>query len=150
MRRLFLFMFALALACGSCAAKDETLEELKARAESAPVDQRPELCIKIAGRQLRNADNLYNDGHVDQASAAVGEIVTYTEKARDFAIQTNKHIKNVEIDARKMALRLRDLKRTLAFEDQPPVDRAIRKLEDIRTALLQEMFSNKNEKKDKQ
>jgi hypothetical protein len=142
-------MFALALACGSCAAKEETLDELKARAQNAPVDQRPELCVKIAEQEFRNADKFYNDGQVEEARTAVGDVVTYTEKARDFAIQTKKHIKNVEIDARKMAQRLRDLKRTLAFEDQAPVEQAIRKLEDIRTALLQEMFSNKNEKKDK-
>ena len=73
-------------------------------------------------------------------------MVVYMEKARDFAIQTKKRLKNVEIDARKMSERLRDLKHTLAAEDQPPIDEAIKRLEDIRTDLLKEMFSNKKAK----
>jgi hypothetical protein len=48
-----------------------------------------------------------------------------------------------------MAEKLRDIKRTLAFDDQPPVDQAVRRLEDVRTSLLNAMFANdkKNDKK---
>jgi hypothetical protein len=147
MRRLALcLLFALGSAYG--AAKDATVAELKARLESARSEDRPELCMQIAERQLRNADALYKDGNVAQAAAAVDDIVIYSEKARDAATQTKKHLKNVEIDVRKIAERLRDIKRTLALEDQLPVERAIRSLEDIRTALLQEMFA-KDKKKEK-
>ena len=85
----------------------------------------------------------------DQARAAVDDIVTYSEKARDSATQTKKHLKNVEIDVRKIADKLRDIKRTLAFEDQPPVEQAIDRLEDIRTTLLKEMFAKEIEKEEK-
>jgi len=143
---IFLIIFSLAL----CAvAKDETVDELKARFESARPEDRPELGIRIAQHQLRNADNLYRNGNVDQANAAVNDIVTYSEKARDAATQTKKHLKNIEIDARKMAEKLRDIKRTLAFEDQPPVEQAIRRLEDVRTTLLKEMFAKENKKENK-
>jgi hypothetical protein len=47
-----------------------------------------------------------------------------------------------------MAEKLRDIKRTLAFEDQPPVEQAIRRLEDIRTTLLKEMFAKENKAKE--
>ena len=114
----------------------------------APED-RPELAIRIAQHQLRNADKLYSDGKADQARAAVDDIVTYSEKARDAATQTKKRLKNVEIDVRKMAEKLRDIKRTLAFEDQPPVEQAIRRLEDIRTTLLKEMFAKEDKKEKK-
>ena len=86
------------------------------------------------------------DGNIDQARAAVDDIVTYSEKARDAALQTKKHLKNIEIDARKIADKLRDIKRTLAFDDQPPVEQAIRRLEDVRTTLLKEMFAKENKK----
>ena len=148
MRRLTLYVLLLALASAYGVAKEETVDELKSRFESARPEDRPELGIQIARHQLRNADKLYTEGKVDQARAAVDDIVTYSEKARDAALQTKKHLKNVEIEARKMAEKLRDIKRTLAFDDQPPVERAIRRLEDIRTALLNEMFSkDKKEKK---
>jgi hypothetical protein len=148
MRRLAFTMLLLALASASGAAKDETVAELKSRFESVRPEDRPGLCIQIARQQLRNADKLYRDGNVDQARDAVDDIVTYSEKARDAATQTRKHLKNVEIDVRKMAEKLRDIKRTLVFEDQPPVEQAIRRLEDIRTALLKEMFA-KDKKKEK-
>lgn len=150
MRRLALYALLLALASAYGAAKDDTVDELKSRFESARPEDRPELGIEIARHQLRNADKLYTEGKIDQAHAAVDDIVAYSEKARDAAIQTKKHLKNVEIDARKMAEKLRDIKRTLVFEDQPPVEQAIRRLEDVRTVLLDEMFAkDKKDKKEK-
>ena len=149
MRRIVFIMLLLALASAYGAAADETVDELKARFESAHPEDRPELGIRIARHQLRNADKLYSDGKVDQASADVEDIVAYAEKARDSATQSKKHLKNVEIDVRKIAEKLRDIKRTLAFEDQPPVESAIRRLEDIRTTLLKEMFAKENKKDNK-
>jgi len=147
MRRQFLCLVLLALACANCAASEESVAALKSRLEGAPPEERPQLCIHIAQLRLRDADRFYNEGHVDDARTAVGDIVTYSEKARDAAIQSRKHLKNVEIAARKMSEKLGDIKRTLAFEDQPPVEQAIRRLEEIRTALLKEMFSDKKAKK---
>lgn len=148
MRRLAysVLLLAVVLVCG--AGKEETLDELKARFESAHVEDRPEMGIRIARAQLRNADQLYSSGHVEQARAAIEDIVGYSEKARDASMQSKKRLKNVEIDVRKIADKLRDIKRTLAFEDQPPVDQAIRRLEDVRTTLLQAMFAKDKGKKD--
>jgi hypothetical protein len=148
MRRLAHSVLLLAVVLICAAAKEETLDELKARFENSHVDDRPELGIRIARQQLRNADQLYNNGRAEQARAAVDDIVTYCEKARDAALQSKKRLKNVEIDARKIADKLRDIKRTLAFEDQPPVEQAIRRLEDVRTSLLQAMFAKDKDKKD--
>jgi hypothetical protein len=153
MRRLaftvFVTMLLLALASPHGVAKDETVDELKARFESARPEDRAELGIRIAQNELRNADKFYKDGNAEQARAAVDDIATYSEKARDAATQTNKHLKNVEIEVRKIADKLRDIKRTLAFEDQGPVDRAIRRLEDVRTTLLKVMFAKDAKKGNK-
>ena len=147
MRRVALSLFLFAVTAASCAASEETVDGLKARWQNASVEDRATISIRIAELQLRAADKLYIDGRVDEARAAVDDVATYSEKARDAAIQSKKHLKNAEIATRKMAAKLRDIKRTLAFEDQPPVEQAIRRLEDVRTALLNEMFSNKKEKK---
>src|SRR5712692_4976703 len=149
MRRLAFYMLLLAVASAYGAAKDETAAELKARLDNARPEERPELCIQIARRQLRNADKLYSEGKVEQARDAVDDIVTYSEKARDTATQTKKHLKNVEIDVRKIAEKLRDIKRTIMIEDQAPVEQAIRRLEDVRTTLLKEMFAKENKKEKK-
>ncbi len=141
MRRLKVLLLAVVFASSLlAAAREETLDELKARAESAHPEDRAPLLIEIAHRQLRNADNFYNEGKVEQARAAVDDVVAYSEKARDSATQSRKHLKRVEIAVRKMAEKLRDIRRTLNLEDQPPVDAAIKRLEDIRTTLLDAMF----------
>jgi hypothetical protein len=137
-------LFALASAYGFM--KDETVEEMKTRFESARPEDRAELGLRIAQQELRAADKLYKEGDTEQARAAVEDIATYSEKARDAATQTNKHLKNVEIEARKISDKLRDIKRTLAFEDQGPVDRAIQRLEDVRTTLLKAMFTKDDKK----
>jgi hypothetical protein len=146
MRLLVFTVVLFALAANCIAAKNETVAQLKTRFESARPEDRAELGIRIAQLQLRNADALYNKGNAEQARIAVEDIATYAEKARDAAEQTQKHLKNVEIDARKMADKLRDIKRTLSVDDQPPVEQAIRRLEDVRTTLLKTMFAKKEKK----
>ena len=120
--------------------KTETLQELMAREEAAKVEDRPALCAEIAERQLKAADELFTAGKVEEAQAAVKDIVIYSEKAHDAAIQSGKKLKNTEIDFRKMAAKLRDIKRSLNFEDQAPVQAAADRLESLRTDLLSHMF----------
>lgn len=144
MRRIAIWILLLGLAPAALA-KDLSIDELKARVEKAPPDERPTLCVHVAQEEVRAADKAYNDGNVDQARAALADIVAYSEKARDAAIASKKHLKNVEIAMRKMSEKLNDIKRTLNYEDQPPVAETVRQLEDFRTTLLTEMF--KKEKK---
>ncbi len=147
MRSLTICLLLLAVA-GAAAARDESLDELKARAQSASPQDRPRIYVEIAELQLRTANQFYKDGDVEKARVAVDDIVTYSEKARDSATETKKHLKNVEIRVRKIAERLRDIKGTLAIEDQPVVDQAVQRLETVRTSLLDQMFA-KDKNKDK-
>ena len=146
MRRFSLFVFVVVLASVYGAAKDETVDEMKARYENARAEDRAELAVHIAQKQTSAADKLYNDGKVDEANAAVNDVVSYSEKARDASTETKKHLKEIEIDVRKMAQKLRDIKRTLAFDDQPPVDKAVQRLESVRTDLLKAMFAKDKKK----
>jgi len=143
--RILAVTLLLALAASVCQARDESVDALKSRLQNSSAQDRPGLCIEIAQRQLQNADKFYTEGDVGDARLAVDDIVTYSEKARDAAKDAKKHLKRVEIAVRKIAEKLADIKRTLAFEDQPPVEQAIQRLQDVRTSLLQEMF--KKEKK---
>ena len=125
--------------------KDAPLEELKARAESAKPDERATLCIQIAERQVEAADKFYTDGNLDQAQAAIRDVVTYSKKGAEAASQTGHKLKNTEIALRKMAHRLIDIKRTLAYDNQAPVQDAAETLEKLRTDVLNRMFG-KNQK----
>jgi len=122
------------------ASKPETLQDLMKRVESARVEDRPALCVEIAEHQLKAANELYTAGKVDEAQTAVKDVVTYSEKAHDAAMESGKKVKNTEIAFRKMAAKLRDIKRSLNFDDQAPVEVAADRLESLRTDLLSHMF----------
>jgi hypothetical protein len=130
----------LAASTLALAAKAETLQEMIAHADAARLEDRPALYIEICEKQLKTADELYNGGKVDDARMALNDVVTYSEKAHDAAIQSEKKLKNTEIAYRKMATKLRDIKRSLNFDDQPPVQAAADRLEILRDDLLSHMF----------
>ena len=141
MRKTLLAITILAAAVAvSLGAKEQSLQELIARADAAAVRDQPALYIDIAERQLKTADELYSQGKVEEARAAVGDVVTYSEKAHDAAVQSGKRLKPTEIASRKMSHRLRDLKHTLNFEDQAPVEAAADRLESLAQDLLNHMF----------
>jgi len=120
--------------------KQEPLQEMIARADAARLEDRPALYVEISERQLKSAAALYTAGKVEDAQAALKDVVAYSEKAHDTAIESGKRLKNTEIDFRKMAARLRDIKRNLNFDDQAPVQAAADRLENLRTDLLSHMF----------
>jgi hypothetical protein len=137
---LILGLFLLATSLIAPAKKEETLEQLVSRAQSAKVQDQPELYTEAAERQLTAADKLYTTGQIEDARKAIQDVLTYSDKAGEAANASGKHIKHTEISFRKMAAKLRDIKRALAFEDQAPVENAANHLEELRTNLLTRMF----------
>ena len=141
MRKLFIIVaLLLATSLAAWSRKEETLEELKARAESANVDEQAGICVRIAEQQLQVADKLFVEGKSEEARSALDDVVKYSEKARDAATKSGKKLKPTEIAVRKMAHKLHDVKHSVAFEDQPKVQEAIEHLERVRTDLLTKMF----------
>jgi hypothetical protein len=55
-------------------------------------------------------------------------------------VESGKRLKPTELASRKMSHRLRDLHRTLNFEDQAPVQAAADRLEYLAQDLLTHMF----------
>jgi hypothetical protein len=123
-----------------CVAEKETVQQLEARAEAARPEDRPGLYVEIAERQLKAVAELFGVARDEDALTAVKDVVTYSEKAHDAAIESHNRLKGTEIAMRKMAAKLRDIKRTLSFEDQAAVQAAADRLEALRTDLLSKMF----------
>ena len=147
MRKWLIFALLIVVATPALARDKETVEQMVARADAAPADKQPELYINIAEQQLKAADHAFDANDVSTGKTCAADAALYTEKAADAAIATHKKLKHIEISARKMADKLRDLKRALNFEDQGPVQAAIDKLEAQRTRLLTAMFgAGKTEK----
>ncbi len=70
-------------------------------------------------------------------------------KAADAASASGKHLKQTEIDLRKLSKRMHDIAETLAVEDRPPLLKAVDDLEQIRADLLARMFGPQAEPKGK-
>lgn len=133
----------LLLACSPAAlARHETLDELKAKLASAPLPDQPKLCLEIARRQFAAMDKAYQAGQIAQAQALLRDVVGYAKQAGEAALKSRKHVKKTEIGVRKMSRRLQDLRITLDVDNRPPVQDAINRLEEIRSQLLNKMFSD--------
>jgi hypothetical protein len=143
MRPALFAIIALLICSAAASAKDKSLGEMEQEARTAVLKEQPKLYIKIAQAQLRLADKSFSAGNSASAQAAVDNVTEFATKAADAAIQSGSRLKDTEIDIRKMADKLRDIKRNLNFDDQAPVERSRTKLEDLRGKLLTSMFTKK-------
>lgn len=133
-------LLIIVLAGVSRARSEPTVEELKARVSSATVADKAKLCLEIAEKQLNEADKEYTADNVEKAQTSLTDVVSYSELARDYSIQSHKHQKQTEIAIRAMTRKLNDLLHVLGREDQVPVKEAISHLERVRDDLLAAMF----------
>jgi hypothetical protein len=117
-----------------------SVEELKGRLADAVVADRPPLCIQISELHLGEADRLYVAGDSEKGQAALADVVTYAEFARDYAIQSHKHEKPSETAIHKMVRKLNDIKHTVSHDDQGQIQNTINRLQSIRDDLLVAMF----------
>lgn len=136
----FIFLPALLLATTAMSRDEATVDQLKSRVSTASVPDKVHLCVQIAEKQLTDAQKLYESGDYDKAQPLLTDVVAFSELARDYSIQSNKHQKQTEISVRAMSRRLNDILHVLGHDDQPPVQDAIRRLERVRDDLLLSMF----------
>jgi hypothetical protein len=135
-------MLALAgfVLCRAAAREEPSVDQLKARFKVASVGERPRICVQIAQRQMAETSRLYGANDYDKARATLTDVVTFSELARDYAIQSHKYQKQSEIAVRGIIRRLTDVLHSLTSQDQPPVREAISRLQQVRNDLLVSMF----------
>ena len=144
-KRIGTVALILAVIAGlALAKKEETLQQLAARADSAQVDQQPNLCMEVAERALKEGTDAYTANQYVQFRTNLEQVVTYSDKAHSAAMTSKKHVKGTEIKIRKISERLRDLKLNVNYDDEATVQAAIDKLEKFRTELLKNMFGSKS------
>lgn len=140
MKRLAAIALIVSATLATASDKKDTLEQLKARAESAAGKHEIELSVEIADRQLKATDEAYSAGDVDKAQAALNDVVEYGVRAAKEATNTGKRMKQTEIALRKISDRLDEIGKSVDVDSRPPVKEAIRKLEAARNDLLFRMF----------
>ncbi len=131
---------AAAIAAKAIPRVEPTVDQLKAEVSPAKVGDKAKICVQIAQKQLNETDRLYAASDYEKAQAALMDVVTYSELARDYAIQSHKYQKQTEIAVREMTRRLSEILHSLGQGDQPPVEDALNRLERVRDDLLSTMF----------
>jgi hypothetical protein len=137
---LLLLSFLTALSIAIPVRDELTVDELKAKISSTNVADRPHICVQIAQKELSESDRLYASADVDKAQAALTDVVTYSELARDYSLQSHRYQKQAEIAVREMTRKLNQILHTLGHDEQPPVKNAVTRLEHVRDDLLASMF----------
>jgi hypothetical protein len=123
--------------------------DLKARADASTGIEQAKFCLEYAHRQLSDANTLFNQGEVEKGQADIREVVEYARKAAHAVEATGKHLKETEIDLRKLARRMHEVGESLSFEDRDAVTKAVEEIEQIRSELMVKMWGPQAEPKGK-
>ena len=108
MRTLFLCLTIAVMSASLAVAADESASQLKAHADAAEGGEKAKLCLQYARHQLEDANALFNQGEVEKAQAGVREVVDYAHKAADAASSSGHHLKQTEIELRKLSTRMHE------------------------------------------
>jgi hypothetical protein len=122
-------------------------EELDALKDHAIKENEPRLYAQVVRREIEVANGFYNTGDVDKAQVAIDELVSFTDKCVAAAQAKRSHLKDTELELSKASKRLDDIRKSLNFDDQPPVKAAVQKIEDARRTLLTLMFQDPDKAK---
>ncbi len=142
MRRTITIIVIVAFVAVAAVAKkqEEPIEQLKARADRSTAGEKAKLCADVAHRQIDAADQDFTAGNNQKAPTDVQDSLDYAVKASDAATSSGKRLKDTEISLRKLSERMEAVRRSLAFEDRPPLQAAIDRIQQLRTDLLAKMF----------
>jgi len=149
MRRWFSCGVVVLALAGAALAATESTAELKSRCDASSGGDQARFCLEYARRELAEADNLFNQGEVEKGQAAVREVVESAHKGANAAATSGKHVKETEIDLRKLAKRMHEMGETLSIDDRDPVRKAVDELEQIRSDLMVRMWGPQTQPKGK-
>ncbi len=129
--------------CGVLLGADRPLEELRAAAARAPINDQPKLYIAVAESQLKVVDGLYSNSDAEKGQIAIQQLASDCENAADASMKSRKHMKHTEIALRKIGERLDSIRKNAAYDDRAAIKEAIDRIEKVRSSLLDAMFSKK-------
>jgi hypothetical protein len=123
--------------------KQEPLQALRQRADSASRGDRAKLFGELAHREVEDANTHYSAGEIEKGQMRVQQAVHDAESATDAAVSSRKRLKQTEKLMHALSRRLEDVRRSVTVEDRPPIKAAIDRLEQLDRDLLNAMFGTK-------
>ena len=144
---IVVLLCALASALQEQPAPADPFAARRTEAEAAREGHRAKLFVDLAHEELEAADKAFTDGNVDLGQRLAASAATDAEQAGKTAVDSGKRLKDTEIDLRRLQMRTRDIGRSLNFEDRPPMEKIVQRIEALREAILDRMFGPKKKGK---
>ena len=119
----------------------------RAEAEAAHEGHRAKLFVDLAHAEMEAADKAFTDGNVELGHKLASAAATDADESGKAAVDSGKRLKDTEIDLRRLQMRTRDIGQSLAFEDRPPIEKIVQRIELMREAILDRMFGGKKKGK---
>lgn len=120
---------------------------LRTEAEAAHEGHRAKLFVDLAHDEMEAADKAFTEGNVELGHKLAASAGNDADEAGKAAVDSGKRLKDTEIDLRKLQTRARDIGRSLNFEDRPPLEKIVQRIEAAREAILSRMFGPKKKGK---
>ena len=118
----------------------------RSEAQAAREGHRAKLFVDLAHQELEAADRAFTDGNVELGHKLAADAGNDADEAGKAALDSGKRLKDTEIDLRKLQTRTRDIGRSLSFDDRPPLNKIVDRIEAMREAILNRMFGGKKGK----
>lgn len=115
-------------------------ERLRAAADATGGERCTELCVDAARQLAELSNDYFTIGYVELAQAAMKDAGRLAEKAGSSSVASKKRRKQTEIALRKLEKRISDIAQTLNFEDRPPVEEIVKRIDKVRSDILMSMF----------
>lgn len=118
----------------------------RSEAEAAREGRRAKLFVELARDEMEAADHAFTEGNVGLGQKLAAQAASDADTSGKAAVDSGKRLKDTEIDLRKLQTRTRDISRSLNFEDRPPIDKIVDRIEAMRETILNRMFGGKKGK----
>lgn len=130
----------LLLATATLLAAEDSIAELKQKAEKAEGGDRAKYYVRLAERMADQARDEFAAGRSKQGRDDLVLLEQYAQEAGKAAISSGKRLKKTEIGLRKVSKVLDDLRRSVEVEERVLVELVMDRLLEIRREILSEMF----------
>lgn len=134
------------LSCGLASARQEKAAPAdpfaprRTEAQAAHEGHRAKLFVDLARDEMEAADKAFTDGNVELGQKLAANAGSDADEAGKAAVDSGKRLKDTEIDLRKLQFRTRDIGASLSFEDRPPMEKIVQRIEAMREAILNRLF----------
>ena len=119
----------------------------RTEAQSAHEGHRAKLFVDLAHDEMEASDKAFTDGNVELGHKLASNAVNDADESSKAAVNSGKRLKDTEIDLRRLQMRTRDIAQSLNFEDRPPIEKIVQRIELMREAILERMFGGKKKGK---